>query len=53
MLRGNSAPEVIPGMGIVVQVEQDFQTCDRGFSIGHLKLLVNGWREQQRAHCVQ
>ena len=41
MLSGDSAPEVIPGMRIVVQFEQDFEAGDCGLAIGHLEFLVN------------
>src|ERR1700677_1656294 len=53
MLRSNRAPEVIPWMRIVMQVEKGLQARDGGLTIGCLKLLVNGRREQERAHRVQ
>jgi hypothetical protein len=31
MLSGYCTPEIVPGVGIMVQVEQDFETNNRGF----------------------
>ncbi len=39
-------------MGIVVQIEQDFEASDRGLAICGLELLVDGGSEQKRTHGI-
>ena len=43
----DSAPEVIPSLRIVMQVEKGLKSCDGRFTMGCLKPLVNGRREEQ------
>ena len=40
MFRGDGSPEIIPGMGIVVQLEQNFEASDCGLTIRTLKFFV-------------
>jgi hypothetical protein len=52
MLSGYTTPEIVPRIGIMVQVEQDFETSDRGFPVRGLELPVDGGREQKRTHGI-
>src|SRR5580693_8349928 len=52
MLSGYSTPEIVPGMGIVVQLEQDFEARYCSFPVCGLELLVDGGGEQKCTHSI-
>src|SRR5580698_7581153 len=52
MFSGDGTPETVPRVRIVVQLEENLETCDRGFSVCHLEFLVDGRSEQKVTHGV-
>src|ERR1700746_2167850 len=52
MLSGYSTPEIVPRMGIMVQLEQDFEASDCSFPVCGLELLVDSGGELKCAHSI-
>src|SRR5882672_1761279 len=50
MFSGNGTPEIVPRVGIMVQVEQNLKTGDRSFPVCGLELLVDGGGEEECTH---
>ena len=52
MFSGNGPPQVVPGMRVVMQLEQHLQSGDRRFPVGVLKPFVNAGRKQQCPYTI-
>src|SRR5882757_2872892 len=50
MLCSDRAPEIVPGMRVMVKIQQNLETGDRSLAVGHLKFLVDAGTQQDLAH---